>query len=285
MVLGRKDVLVRPQKTIKIGHRAYFLRSAPHQPSSVAASEEGRISFLSFRGAARHSIKRRSKISAVSLHPKKPLLAMVESGRLTVIQFNGSSVFKEVGLGARQGTTDDVCRGFDDCFFDESGDYLWCSAARSRDEVEVQLRRTSSWSTVNTALINDPFGQSSCSFHGTSWPDVVALWLAAEQDGQQVYWLRRQAVDFRCDLERKLKNTIPPAFSPSGAVFWVVNQDGVACRFEYPQVRQTGAWQSPAEEDPFDCSLCCLDDRYALVGSLNGRVLCWMPNAPPSWMR
>lgn len=268
-------MLLKHPAAVELDHRGFFLRGAPGQSLALAASENGRISSFGLASAAQVSLRRRDKIRGLGLHPTKQLIALTEgeSGRLNVIDFDGSSMFREEGPGARQGSPRWLRAGFDDCFFDESGDYLWCAATRSRDEATVQLRESGRWSVVLSVEVQDPFGGSSCSFHRTGKPEVVALWLAAGQDGQQVYWLTRQAGEVRCDPEINLENTTPPAFSPSGTSFWVVNDDQAACRFEYPSVRQTASCESPCgEDDPFGCSVCCLDDRYAFVGSGSGRI-------------
>lgn len=166
-----------------------------------------------------------------------------------------------------------VQRGFDDCFFSEDGRFLWTIAPFNSKDVVVQLHDAETGATIDSATVKDPFGGSSCSFHSTGKPGLVFLWLAAGQDGQQVYWLKRTRSGLSCTLEAQLTNTIPPIFSPSGDQLLVANADNAICKFDFPTMQQVGLpLESGDEDNPFVESLCYLSDRQALASTNEQRI-------------
>ena len=66
-------------------------------------------------------------------------------------------------------------QGFDDCFFDEGGKFLWAVGPISDEEVEVQLIDVQNWNIVQQMPVEDRFGASDCSLHGTCNPSLVSL--------------------------------------------------------------------------------------------------------------
>jgi hypothetical protein len=163
----------------ELDHRAYWLRGVPSPPLLVAAAQDGGISLC--RLSPEPSISRLSapgKVAAVSPHPSRPLLALVEhgSGKLFVLGFDGSLMFEEPAPRLPEGSTEWMTA---DCQFDVGGTYLLCAATVSEDCIEVQLRETDRWSVVRRAVLEDPFGKSLASFHSTPTSDTWALWLGA----------------------------------------------------------------------------------------------------------
>src|SRR4051794_2375117 len=100
------------------------------------------------------------------------------------------------------------------------GMFRWSISPRtllSDDAFELSLVETKGWSVVQRVAVKDQFGASSCSFHSTGRPGLVSLWIAAGQDGQEVYWLKRTGVGFSLKKVDDLTNCIPPVFSPDGS--------------------------------------------------------------------
>jgi len=262
----------------ELDHRAFcLLRGIPCPPLLVPAAEEGRLSLC--RLTPEPSISQMSvlgKIAAVCPHPSKPLLALIErgSGKLLLLGFDGLPVFEEAAPRLPEGSPAWMTGGYTDCQFDVSGTYLLCAANASEDHVEIQLRETDRWSVVSRAVVADPFGASLASFHSTARPDTCALWLAAGQDGQCVFWVMRDGGSLRATIEPCLKNTVPPVFSPSGDEFLSVDELGTALqRYRYPPAELLGVCESPyGADDPFGTSLCYLDNSRALACSSNGRI-------------
>jgi hypothetical protein len=207
------------------------------------------------------------EIAAISPHPTRPLLAVIErgSGKLLVLGFDGSLMFEEAAPRLPEISPD--------CQFDVSGTYLLCAANVSKDRVEVQLRETERWSVVSRAVVADPFGQSHASFHPTARSDTWSLWIAAGQDGHCVYWVMRDGSSLRATIEPCLENSLPPVFSPSGDEFLTIDEPGSPLeRYRYPPAELLGVCECPYAEDEFGTSLCYLDNSRALARSIKGRI-------------
>ncbi len=269
-------VLLKPDGQFDLEHRAYFLRGAPPRSVVIAAAKDGQLSILSpdLNEAQWHRFP--STIRAVCPHPADRRLAWVdgETGSVIIQDFDGSRHL-EIGAPQVQGTTPQRLQwGFDDCLFDEDGDFLWTVAPSNSGDVVVQLYEAASGGTVDEATVKDPFGGSSCSFHPTGNPGLVSLWLAAgNPDMVQVYWLKRTRNGFSCTLEAKLRNTIPPVFSPSGDQLLVVNEHHAICQFAFPAMQQIGLpLESGDEDNPFVESLCYLNGRQALASTNEQRL-------------
>jgi hypothetical protein len=262
--------------TFNLDHRAGFLRGASSPPLVVAGGGEGGVSLCRFTpepGISR--VPTSGEIGLLCPHPSEPLLALIEcdSGRLVVLRFDGSPVFQEDPPRPPKGSPEWMTAGYTDCRFDAIGTYLLCAARASEDHIEVQLRETEGWSIVDQAVVADPFGGSAASFHSTARPDAWALWLAAGQDGQCVYWLTCDGGRLHAAIEPSLENTVPPAFSPGGDEFLTIEVPGPLRRHRFPQAELLGACESPfGADDLFEISLCYLDDTRALAGTASGRI-------------
>jgi hypothetical protein len=140
-------------------------------------------------------------------------------------------------------------------------------------ECEIQLIEAETGSLVQKTVIADPFGDSDCSFHSTERPDLICLWLAAGQDGQQVYWLKQGHKGFSSTLEPALANTTPPAFSPTGSHFLVANEERGLCKYDHSAMQMVGSPLAAEDEDnPFAESLAFLNEGQALAGTNEGRI-------------
>ena len=269
-------MLLKPDGRIDLEHRAsFFLRGAPPRSVVLATAEDGQLTIVSPDLKKTHLRRLPSRIRAVSPHPANRCLAWVDggSGVVTVQKLDGSRPLEIPAPQPQEGSPKWLKPGFEDCYFDDGGEFLWLAARRNAEECEIHLLEAGSWSPVDKATVNDPFGGSSCSFHPTGRPGLISLWLAAGQDGQQVYWLKRTRSGFSCTLERQLTNTIPPVFSPSGKHVLVVNENYAVCKFDFPAMRQVGPpLESEDEDNLFSESLCYLNERQALASTNEQRI-------------
>jgi hypothetical protein len=161
---------------------------------------------------------------ALSLHPSKPLLALIDrtADKLLVLRFDGTVVFECSAPPRHPGSPDWTGAGYHHYFhFDATGAYLWCVAGVAKGKIEVQLRETDGWNVVSREIVRDALDQgSSASVHPAGRADTVALCLARDGDGFCVYyWVVRDGDRFRCVLEPALDCTLPPVFAPSGREF------------------------------------------------------------------
>src|SRR5262249_24497140 len=144
------------------------------------------------------------------------------------------------------------------------GDLLLCVAAVAADQLVVQLFSLQMHDSVATTAflaelqLEDPFIGSTCSFH-TAKQDVVALWIAAGQDGQQIRWITLKSGLAMFDAT-PLKNTTPPVFSNDGQKFLVVDEHSRLCKWSFPSVKEIGSCLWTQAEAPFSGYVSFLDE-------------------------
>src|SRR5262249_37362182 len=110
-------------------------------------------------------------------------------------------------------------------------------------------------------------------FHSTGKSGLISLWVAAGQDGQEVYLLKREGSGFTFNRVRELTNCIPPTFSQDGTELLTVTEDFSIRRYAFPSMENLAPPCFSGDEDnPFAESLCYLDDQRALAGTGEGRV-------------
>jgi hypothetical protein len=215
------------------------------------------------------------EISCSAISPKGDLLAaiMANGNHLAIMTAENQLVFEEQLPNPPVKYFLDNENGFQDCCFDADGLRFWCMKLIEGGEVEIQIRDTSSWQIQRKLLLKDPFGWSSFSFHPHPENQIVAVWAAAGQDGQQIYWLyddgrRIHAVEVAC-----LANTSPPEFNPAGSEFLVLDDtERQLSRFSFPECNLMGIceWPWPDGEDGFGYSMCYLSDDRLLINTNEG---------------
>ena len=268
-------MLLKPHGRIDLELRAFFVRGSATGSIAVSGMDDPRLTIITPDFEAARSFKFPATLKGISLHPSKPLLAWVngESGLLKIQKLDGPVLAEVAPHGRSPGTPKRHAQCFHDCCFDESGDFLWAVGPISDDEIELHLVDTSDWSTVQTATTDDRFGESRCSLHGTSNSSLIALWIAAGQDGQRIIWARRRGSKFSCEPADQLVNTTPPVFSPDGSSFVVLNDDSTICKYEFPAMKRIGPLlESEDEDNPFAESMCFLDQRHILASTGEGRI-------------
>jgi hypothetical protein len=257
---------LKPDCSFDLDHRAYFLHGWPRSSRFLAASKDGHVSLVDTASKTTEVYRPTKELRAIGPHPTKPLIAWVDgnSGFLVVQDLNGNSVAQVRPPEFFAGSSMPVEQGFANCHFDESGDFLWLAAPLSADKGELLLVETEGWSVVHRAVVKDPFGASYWSFYRTGRPGLVSLWLAAGQDGQQVYWLNRNGKTISIEKAEGLTDCIPPIFSPDGSEFLVAT-DYTICRYDFLKMKLIGSSLGSGDKDnPFVESLSYLDDRHAL---------------------
>jgi hypothetical protein len=266
---------LKPDSNFDLGHRAYFLRGWPGNSMFIAASQDGHVSLVDAVSKTVRAHRPTKKLEAICPHPTKPLVALVDgkSGYLFVQDLAGKTIAEIRPPQIAAGSSRAVKQGFANCYFDEAGDVLWVVAPLSTDEGELLLVETEGWSAVHSAVVEDPFGASFWSFYHTGRPGLVSLWIAAGQDGQQVYWLSRDSGSFSVEEVDELANCMPPVFSPDGSEFLVVTDRQTICRYDFLEMKQLGSpWDSGDEDDRFAESLCYVDHRHVLAGTGGGKT-------------
>ncbi len=264
-----------PDRVVFLDHRAYFLRAAAGQPVLAAAGLEGRISLIGADFVPREMSRPPARLRDLCVHPTEPLLGLVEehNGTLSLIDFDGAPHGAvSPPPPARPRSAWSPC-GFHGCTFDPDREHLWCAASESAEAVRVQLVRIRDGEVVAGLVVEDPFGYSACSFQPTGAAGVLALWVAAGQDGQKVYWLSKGAYGLRADPEPSLEDTWPPMFAPNGREFLVLDEQQRLCRYAFPTGHLLGICEAPEEDgNAFGVVVSYLDDAHALVSDCEGGV-------------
>lgn len=218
------------------------------------------------------------EISCLAIGPKGDRLAaiMANGNHLAVMTSQGQLVYEQqlpnppVEFSYLHNKN-----GFQDCWFDADGVRFWCMKLIEMREVEIQIRDTNTWQIQRKLLLKDPIGGSSFSFHPHPENQILALWAAAGQHGQQVYWLyddgiRIHAVEVAC-----LADTTPPEFNPTGSEFLVLDDTGSnLSRFSFPDCNLLGICECPCpdSDDWFRYSMCYLSDDRVLIDTDRSRM-------------
>ncbi|WP_254510988.1 hypothetical protein [Anatilimnocola floriformis] len=262
---------LKPDGGVDLEHRAtFFLRGS--QQRFLATTHDRLLSIVHPGSQSVQLIQLPEKIRAVCPHPTLECFAWIDAttGSLRIHDFGetGTQITKHL-----PGSESWPLQGWEDCHFDSTGDYLWLVANRDSEHCEIQLVESRSGDIVGKTIIDDPFSGSYCSFHVGNYAGMIALWLGAGQDGQQIYWLQQTESGISCTLVQHLANTTPPVFSPSGRSFQVFLTERLEIvRFDFDSMVKFAEATLDDDDDMFSESFAWLDDRWALAGTNEGRV-------------
>ncbi len=151
------------------------------------------------------------EISCLAISPKGDMLAaiMANGNHLAIVTAENQLVFEEQLPNPPVKYFLDNKNGFQDCWFDADGVRFWCMKLIGFEEVEIQIRDTSSWQIQRKLVLKDPIGgYSTFSFHPHPENQILALWASCGQNGQQIYWLYDDGIK------------ILQYFTPQVANFW-----------------------------------------------------------------
>jgi hypothetical protein len=148
---------------------------------------------------------------------------------------------------------------------------LWCIKRIDGDEVECMVYDTVKWNMVTKICIDDTFGNSYFSFHETPYTNLLALWMAAGQDGQELFWLSVKKQMIECLKLESLSDHTPPCFLSCGNEFLIIDEEDRICKYSYPELELLGKHESQNDDYMAGYSLCSVNERKALA-ILNERV-------------
>ncbi|MEG4303067.1 hypothetical protein [Microcoleus sp. D3_18a_C4] len=215
------------------------------------------------------------EISHSAISPKGDLLAaiMANGNHLAIVAAENQLVFEEQLPNPPVKHYLDNENGFRDCWFDADGVRFWCMKVIEAQEVEIQIRDTNSWQIQRKLLLKDPFGWSSFSFHPHPENQILAIWAAAGQDGEQIYWLYDDGTEIHAVEVPCPDDTGPPEFHPAGGEFVVLHDcERQISRFSFPECNLMGIceWPWPDSDDGFHYYMCYLSDDRLLINSNEG---------------
>ncbi|MBS1795950.1 MAG: hypothetical protein JSS81_19005 [Acidobacteria bacterium] len=163
-------------------------------------------------------------------------------------------------------------RGFPAVYFDRSESVFWCVIRTHNEKFEIQLRAADARTVLDRIETEDPFGDSLFSFHPTNNENLVALWIAAGQDGQTIHWLESDGGRIIHRPEDAFLETTPPAFAPDGSEFLILDGEGRIARYRYPTAKIADCPWPFGDEDCFAGYMAYIDQTSAIVISNNGRT-------------
>lgn len=275
---------LQPTHTFNLGHGPNRYTRAGRRFLFAAASADGALSLFGETGVRPipHSLQ---GIRAISLNESGELLAVSHDAGLAIMRLDGSIVFSADPPKPTSTPKTSSARPFEVKFgsilFDTMDGSLWCAAATSPQQIEIQRRGSTDWSVVESITIEDPLYESGYFLQATprSGP---ALWLGGGQDGLETCWIVR-GESLTATLDPLLQDLGPPVFSPSGFDFLAGAHDLRSIRrFKFPEVEEIGACETSEvdleklewDDDydlQFDPCLVYLDERHALIEVVDGR--------------
>ena len=216
-------------------------------------------------------------ISRLAISPKGDLLAaiMANGNHLEILTAENQLVFEEqlpnppVEVSSLYNAN-----GFLDCWFDPDGLRFWCMKLIEMKEVEIQIRDTNSWQIQRKLRLKDHMDSRCFSFHPHPENQILAVWAASGQNGQQIYWLYDDGIKIHAVEVACLYDTAPPEFHPAGGEFVVNDCERKISRFSFPDCNLLGIceWSWPDSDDGFGYYMCYLSDDRILVNTDQGRM-------------
>jgi hypothetical protein len=260
-------MLIAPLAHRQLDHRAYYLRSTPDGRVIVAASREGAVTVLGPGLGPLHEFELQMRLDGLTLTPDGTRLVLFASGRFLVTGIDGAPL-----LHAEHANSGD----FHDCLFSSDGKTAWAACDVEPAHIELQRRETMGWRVERSTMMEDPAPPSHIDLVLHPEGRAFAIWAAAGQDGQWIYWAYDNGRTIRfAQLPFSLYITAPK-FHPVGGEFLVVEDDYTLRRYTFPDCRLLGELEWPEneeeEDDVISGYLCYLSDDRALVHSDNGRL-------------
>lgn len=246
--------------------------------ATIVSGDRKKVTLVDRNFSPKYEYQLPDAISGSAISPKGDLLAaiMANGNHLAIVTAENQLVFEEqlpnppVKFSYLHNEN-----GFQDCWFDADGLRFWSMKVIGLEEVEIQIRDTNSWQIQRKLLLKDPFGGSTFSFHPHPENQILALWAASGQNGQQVYWLYDDGMIIHAVEIPFSHETGPPEFHPAGGEFLVLNScERQLSRLSFPDCNLIGIceWPWPDADDGFGYYMCYLSDNSLLINTGNGRM-------------
>ncbi|MEG3971866.1 hypothetical protein QUA00_30240 [Microcoleus sp. T2B6] len=244
--------------------------------ATIVSGDRKKVTLVDRNFSPKYEYQLPDEISCLAISPKGDLLAaiMANGNHLAIMTAENQLVFEEQLPNPPVKYFLDNENGFQDCWFDADGLRFWCMKLIEFKEVEIQIRDTNSWQIQRKLRLKDPIGgYSTFSFHPHPENQILALWAACGQNGQQIYWLYDDGTTIHAVEVPCLYDTSPPQFHPAGDEFLVIDSsERQLSRFSFPECNLMGIceWPWPDSDDGFDYSMCYLSDDRVLINTNEG---------------
>jgi len=251
-------ISVSPITVTELDHRALFVAVA--DSGHVAAlSKEGIGSLIAEDHLTMSRFELGFEVLGTTISPDGKRLTLLERTTMSLVAL--PDLVEEVCV-------DDIVES---CMFSSSGAWLWSASHDDSDTAVLEVRDRKTGDIIVRTEVPDPFGSSSLMLFRHPREDCVALWVAAGQDGQCLYWGNYDGSKLTAQRFPDLTDITPPSFDRSGRRFLVVSDDSVRL-YEYPAGPELGRMVWPLENDPPAETVTFVGDEHAVVHSGNGRL-------------
>jgi hypothetical protein len=252
-------ITIDPITSAALGHRALHIGAA-NSVHVVALSKEGIGSLLTADHLTVTRFQVGCQVDGIALSPDGEQLAILGATSMSLVDLPGL---------AGKVRVEDCIEG---CLFSPSGKLLWTTLHSGNDVVVLEVRDSKSCATIARTEVPDPFESSALMLFNHPSEDRVALWVAARQDGQCLYWGHYDGCELTTQRFPDLTDTTPPYFDHSGKRFLVVS-GGCVRLYEFSTGSELGRIPWPLANDPPAETVAFIGDEHALVHSGNGRLL------------
>lgn len=267
-------MLIKNPQTFELEHRAYLLCGS--KSMILAASSGGNITIVNLKDLSQLEFSLEKNILDISFSDSQNIVSFVEaeSGNLFFADFQGNILSEEKPTNFESNLFETIDYKFIACYFDQYEEHFWCAILLTDYTVEIQLRQANGRSILDKIVVEDPFGDSHFTFHQTNKPNLIALWIAAGQDGQEIHWLKNINGKIFYQKDLTFSETTPPAFSPSGNEFLILDESNSVSRYKYPILKIGSCeWEDDDNNDLFGYYMGYVNENLALVASNEGRIL------------
>jgi hypothetical protein len=214
---------IAPLTEVRLSHRAYH----------IAVGESGHVAAVSREGAG--SILTPDHTLCTAFHPPADAsdLTISANGALLAVAAHGRMVLISTSTLRPVHRLED---SIESCHFCATG-ALWSASRWDEDSIALEIREPETWQVVARTELTDPFGDSCFKILPHPDREQVAIWAAAGQDGQCLFWARRDGSAITVDRFGDLDATTMPSFNRAG--------DRFLAAADYNELRQYGLPQGP----------------------------------------
>jgi hypothetical protein len=241
-----------------------------HDPYAVSVADSGHVAVLGFRSGKGslispdfktvHSFGVSDKHKSASLSPGGSLLAIADGDGLAIL--DTSTLAPKHRLNG----------SFLACLFAREA-LLWTCSQVDGDTANLEVWDAKSWHRVAGAQIADPFGESMFLLVPGPKPNSVAVWAAAGQNGQCLFWASLEEGAIDTTQFQGIRDCALPSFSPNGEEF-LVNTATALRRYGYPEGPLHGELSELDDKDnALDNWVAYADARHAVATTQNGAML------------
>lgn len=251
-------IRIKPIAEVQLDHRAYYFHHAAG--FVVAASRDGCISLFTANAYgkpfARFNLRR--ELSGISFSGDTQTLAATTETEIVLINV------------ANQKPTKKWPGRFEACLFRDA-DSMWVVERQDDHTLMVEVRSFPSGNTIAHTRLEDIFCDSDVWLQASQGIEGVAIWLAAGQHGQHLFWANENRGTFEIE-DTDIHNSGMPSFHANRNEFLVVGNEDLR-KYSFPDFVELDALTWPTESgDTIGYYAHYLSNQYAAWSSMEGRL-------------